>query len=172
MGTLQLKKSPLKIKSLSEIISFYGNHDSISKIKENNIIPKGFSFKEVSSNEVKKIIKSRNRKNSAISSCIPVSILIDSMDIYFPLLTDIINDSLNRGISPYELKLAEVMPLLKKRDPFDKANYRPISLLSHISKVFERVIYNQLNEYIEPFLSEVLTGFSKNIIHNILCGKC
>ena len=53
---LQLKKS------LSEIISFYENHDSISKIKENNIIPKEFCFKEVSSNEVKKIIKSLNRK--------------------------------------------------------------------------------------------------------------
>ena len=54
---LQLKKS------LSEIISFCENHDSTSKIKENNIIPKGFCFKEVSYNEVKKIIKSLNRKN-------------------------------------------------------------------------------------------------------------
>ena len=44
-------------------------------------------------------------------------------------------------------------------------NYRPVSLLSHISKAFERVIYNQINEYTEPFLSKVLTGFRKN--HNI-----
>ena len=66
IGTLQLKKSPLKFQSLSEIISFYGNHDSISKIKENNIIPKGFCFKEVSSNEVKKTIKRLNRKNSLV----------------------------------------------------------------------------------------------------------
>ena len=40
----------------------------------------------------------------------------------------------------------------------------PVSLLSHISKFYERVIYNQINEYIEPFLSKVLTGFRKN--HN------
>ena len=53
--TLQLKKSPLKFQCLSEIISFYENHDSISKMKESNIIPKEFSFKEVSSNEIKKI---------------------------------------------------------------------------------------------------------------------
>ena len=56
------------------------------------------------------------------------------------------------------------MLLFKKADPFDKANYRPISLLSHVLKVFERVIYNQINGYIEPFQSKVLTGFHKN--HN------
>ena len=56
------------------------------------------------------------------------------MDIYLPLLTDAINDFLKRGIFSDELKLAEVIPLFKKRDPFDKTNYRPVSLLSHISK--------------------------------------
>ena len=45
-----------------------------------------------------------------------------------------------------------------------KTNYRPVSLLSHISKIFERVIYNQINEYTEPFLSQLLTKFCKN--HN------
>ena len=86
------------------------------------------------------------------------------MDIYLPLLTDIINDSFKRGIFPDELKLTEVIPLFKNSDPFDKTNYRPVSLLSHITKVFERVIYKQVNEYIEPFLSKVITGFRKN--HN------
>ena len=49
-------------------------------------------------------------------------------------------------------------------DPFGNTNYRPVTLLSHISKVFERIIYNQINEYIEPFLSKVITEFRKN--HN------
>ena len=43
-------------------------------------------------------------------------------------------------------------------------NYQPVSLLSHISKVFERIIYIQINEYVEPFLSKILTGFPEN--HN------
>ena len=86
------------------------------------------------------------------------------MNIYLPLLTDIINDSLKRGSFPDELKLAEVIPLFKNADSFDKTNYRPTSVLSHISKVFESLIYNQINEYVEPFLSKVLTGFRKN--HN------
>ena len=73
---LQLKQSPLRFPSLAEIISFYENHDSIFKSKENNIILKEFCFKEVSSNEIKKVVKSLNRKKLAMSSYIPVSILM------------------------------------------------------------------------------------------------
>ena len=63
---------------------------------------------------------------------------------------------------PDELKLAEVIPLFKKVDQFDKMNYRSVSVLSHISEVFERIIFNPINEYYEPFLSNLLNGFRKN----------
>ena len=76
------------------------------------------------------------RKKSAISSCISVSILIDSMDIYLLLLTDYERFLENDSIFPDGLKLAEVIPLFKKADPFDKTKYQPVRLLSHISKVF------------------------------------
>ena len=55
-------------------------------------------------------------------------------------------------------------PLFKKADPFDKVNYRPVSLLSHVSKVYERIIFNQINTYFEPYFSSFLTDFRKN--HN------
>ena len=113
---------------------------------------------------MKKLIKSLNTKKSALSSRIPVSILINSIDTYLSILTDIIKDSIKNGVFPDKLKLAEVILLFKKADPFDKPNYRPVSLLSHVSKVFERIIYNQINEYIEPFSSKLLTEFRKN--HN------
>ena len=58
--------------------------------------------------------------------------------------------------------MTEVVPLFKKAGPFHKINYRPVSLLSHMSEVFERIIFNVINEYIEPFLSNLLTGFRKN----------
>ena len=57
---------------------------------------------------------------------------------------------------------------MKDSESFDKTNYRPVSLVSHVSKVFERKIYNQINEYIEPFLSTILTGFRKNHKHSLL----
>ena len=62
------------------------------------------------------------------------------MDIYLPRPIAIINDSLKTGIFPDELKLAEVISLFKKADPLDETNHWPISLLSHILKVFERVL--------------------------------
>ena len=118
----------------------------------------------MSSEEVKKVIKSLNKKKSAISSCIPVKVLIDSVDTYLPIFTDIINSSIRNCTYPEELKLAEVTPLFKKADPFDKVNYRPVSLLSHVSKVYERIIFNQISTYFEPYFSSFLTGFRKN--HN------
>ena len=127
--TLQLKKPPLKFQSPSEIISFYENHDRISKIKKKDYHSKNNLFQIGIIQWSQKFIKSLNRKEFAISSCISVSFLIDLMNIYLLLLTDIINDSLKSGIFPDELKLGEVIPLFKKADPFDKTNYRTVSLL-------------------------------------------
>ena len=65
------------------------------------------------------------------------------------------------GCFPDSLKEANISPIVKKDDPFDKSNYRPVSILPLISKVYERLIYNQLSEYTEPFLSHILRGFRK-----------
>ena len=59
------------------------------------------------------------------------------------------------------LKAANITPIFKRDDPFHKANYRPVGMLSLISTVYERLIYNQLSEYSESFLSHVLCGFRK-----------
>ena len=50
---------------------------------------------------------------------------------------------------PYKLKRSEVIPLFQKEDPLRKESYRPMSLLPYISKVFERLIYKQFNNYID-----------------------
>ena len=76
----------------------------------------------MSSEKVKKVKKSLNRKKSAISSYIPVKVLIDSVDTYLPIITDIINSSIRNDTFPEELKSTEVTPLFKKADPFDKAS--------------------------------------------------
>ena len=118
----------------------------------------------MSSEEVKKVIKYLHKNKSAISSCISVKVLIDSVDTYLPIFTDIITNSIRNGTFPEELKLAKVTPLFKKADLFDKVTYRPVSLLSHISKVYERIIFNQIMTYFEPYFSIYLTGFREN--HN------
>ena len=66
------------------------------------------------------------------------------------------------GISPNELNLAEVTPVYKKKDPLNKENYRTVSVLSHVSKIFEKNVYGQINSYVEPRFSHLLCGFRKN----------
>ena len=57
------------------------------------------------------MIKLLDKKKSAISSCIPVKVLIDSVDTYLPIFTGIRNSNTKNGIFPEELKLAEMNPL-------------------------------------------------------------
>ena len=64
-------------------------------------------------------------------------------------VTLIINQSLTTGIFPNKLKIAKVIPLFKKGDIYTFKNYRPISLLPSISKIFERTMYDQIYNYFQ-----------------------
>ena len=59
-------------------------------------------------------------------------------------------------------KKSEVIHLYKKQDPLKKVNYRPISLYLHVSKVFERFLYTQINNYMQNKLAKYVTGFRKS----------
>ena len=141
----------------------------IKKINETCEIAEKFHLKEVSSEEEKKVIKSLNKKKSAISSCISVKVLIDSVDAYLPIFTDIVNSSVRNGTFSQELKLAEVTPLYKKADTFDKVNYRPVSLLSHVSKSMRELFSIKSVHTLNLTFPVSLLVFAKIITRNILC---
>ena len=83
----------------------------------------------------------------------------------FNELTICVNYALINRKFPITLKNANVTPVHKKDDPADKTNFRPIffcvCVLLLLSKVFERVIYNQLGKYMDTFLNKLLCGFRK-----------
>ena len=74
------------------------------------------------------------------------------------------NLSIEQGVFPRELKLANGLPLYKTDDPFLFNNYRPVSLLSILSKVFEKIMYYRLIEYLEAYKIIINNqfGFRKN----------
>ena len=71
------------------------------------------------------------------------------------------NKAFNENKFPHTLKLSDIVSAFKKHDPTDKTNFRPFSLLPLLSKVFEKITYDQLNEYVETFLNKLLCGFWK-----------
>ena len=97
---------------------------------------------------------------------ISVDILKSTVDIHLSFITNSINLSIEKGCFPEELKLAEVSPIFKKIDDLVKENYRPGSVLPHLSKVFERFMHHQINDYMKDKLPKQLTGFRKLITYN------
>ena len=79
--------------------------------------------------------------------------LKSTIDVHVSLLTKIITSSIRNGCSPDELKTAEVTPVFKKNDHSDKENYRPVSVLPHVSMIIERVMYIQIENFMESKLS-------------------
>ena len=76
-------------------------------------------------------------------------------------LTDCINNSIHDCQYPSELKAADISPVHKKGDPMLKENYRPVSILPTLSKVYEKILFNQISKYMENELSKYLCGFRK-----------
>ena len=64
-------------------------------------------------------------------------------------LTNLINLSFVKGVFPNVLKTAQVLPTFKKRDIIEKNNYRPISLISNVSKTLEKLMYKRLYSLLE-----------------------
>ena len=79
-------------------------------------------------------------------------------------ITNLINQTLSTGKFPKLLKIAKISPIFKKGDDTLLSNYRPVSVLPSVSKVFEKVIYNQIYEYFtdKKLLYNSQYGFRKN----------
>ena len=120
-------------------------------------------LKNVREKEVKREIMNLNFKKAKCHDLIPAKILTQLCNSYLPIIPKI-NESITEGTFAIELKIAEVTPVFKKLDCMNMENYRPVSLLSHIFKVFGKTLYNQLNDYMKDKLSNIVTSFRKD--HN------
>ena len=120
-----------------------------------------FSFKEIGKTEVIKEIKYLDIKKGLLSSDIPTKIIKEFDNLLATFIIENFNLCLNKGEFPEILKIAEVTPIYKKANPFEKDNYRPISILSNISKNFDRIMHNQMNNFFINKLSNCQCGFVK-----------
>ena len=132
-----------------------------------------FFFTPVTIQEVINVIKSLNQTKSTGPSSIPNRILNTFLTDISTILVDLFNLSIETGKFPDILKVIKVIPIFKnKGSPLEVSNYRPISLLSNIDKIFEKIVHFKVTSYLK--LNSVIFkrqfGFRKkhSTIHNII----
>ena len=108
-----------------------------------------FKFEEENEKTVEKIIDTIKKDVATGCDDIPPKIIKESKTILSPYITKLINLSYKMNIFPDILKKAIVNPIYKKDDKNDISNYRPISILTILSKIFEKSAANQLLNYFE-----------------------
>ena len=146
---------------VERIVQRFSHHPSIIKIKGNIKILKKISFTPGTLETVKKFIYIYGLPQSkSVSGDIPLKVL-KSSEFTFSYLTEYINEVLWNSKYPESLKLFDTVPVFKKKHLTDKSNFRPISIFPLPSKVFEKVIFAQLCNYMNKFLNSLLCGFRK-----------
>ena len=123
-----------------------------------------FAFEPCTPNEVFLIIASFNPSKGTGPNGIPTEILkLINFAICSPL-SKIINICIRTGVHPEKLKLAHVIPIFKKGSRLLVSNYRPISLLSNINKIIEKLMFKRLYSFLEKNNSIYLKqfGFRRN----------
>ena len=108
-----------------------------------------FQLKPVHPDDVLKIVNNmKNSKSTGIDDIDASTLKLVASDI-LPALTHVCNLSLINVEFPNTWKFAKVIPLLKKDDPLNPKNYRPVALLPIMSKILERIVFQQVFEYVE-----------------------
>lgn len=123
-----------------------------------------FNFYKTNELEIISIIK--NLKSNSAPGIDDITTLIIqrcSKELAKPLVK-IMNKIIDTGIYPEELKIAKVIPIFKGGDRTDASNYRPISILSIIAKIFDKIIDDRLMKFlkINKFISHKQFAFTEN----------
>jgi exonuclease III len=154
------------IKSVEDLepTSLSCSHDSF----QNNQFYKGKTFDSFPVYETMYVERVSSRLKSKMSSGIdgiPCRILKDIFPLISEVAAHLFNESLSTGIFPNCFKTAKVVPIFKKGSKNNIENYRPIAQLPSLSKILEKIVYNELVNHLEKnrILSPSQFGFRKGM---------
>ena len=152
-------------------IETYKNHSSVLKIKafmrNRNL---SFSFSYTTKQNISKALKNLDQKKACQGNDIPVKMIKFSDDIVSDFIYHNYNNSLFSTIFPSVLQKADISPIHKKKSKLDIENYRPVSILLVLSKIYERCMFDQMYAYFNNILSKHQCGFrqSYSMQHSLL----
>ena len=151
-----------QLSEVEKAIIKYKNHNIIKAITERmeKLGKPTLDFKFISHEETEKEVNNLKIKKASQKLNIPLKIIKENVDISYFLYHNF-NNSLSCATFPTSMKYADVIPIHKKDDKTDKENYRPISILPNLSKVYERLMYNQIYPYFDTLFSKFQCGFRK-----------
>ena len=102
-------------------------------------------------------------KKGYTSNSISPKLLKSTKNICSETLKTIFNNCLIKAEFSNELKPADFTPILKKEDSFRAKNYRPVSVLPSVSKIFERILHRQVSSHVDQFLSTFMCDYRKGL---------
>ena len=116
-----------------------------------SVNPEGttFHFQPVNSNQVANVLGKFKTSMGFGTDCIANHFLKIGLPVISDSLCDIFNLSIATGVFPDSWKIARVAPIFKTGQTDDRSNYRPISVLPVLSRIFEKLIFNQLIKYLD-----------------------
>ena len=121
----------------AEISSFIPHHDSI------------FEFNELTLRELQSVVRSMKNVSPGDDE-FPVGLIkICNMNLVLPVLCSLFNLSLAKGVFPDILKSAKIATVHKGGSPYNKDNYRPVSVLKCLSSIFEKLVCDRLRVYLD-----------------------
>ena len=110
---------------------------------------RSFLFSHTTENDVKTVIE-KLRTNAAIGyDSISIKFIKNFSSIFIPVLTKLINEAIQAGSFPNAMKIAKVLPIFKNGNKKSINNYRPISILTHISKIYENILLKDMTKYVK-----------------------
>jgi len=130
-----------------------------------------FEFQPITKDTLKEIISNLDHKKACGNNVIIAPFLKLSVHITAGPLVNILNKCILQGPFPTLTKMAVVSPVYKKKGPFKKENYRPISVLTYTCKIFEEAIEYQLSPFLNCIFSKLLRCLQKTFLIQACLNK-
>ena len=139
----------------------YRKHPGVIAIRDKFKIKDAFSFVEVDQKEIEKEILSMDVNKASQGSDIPTKIVKENVDIFGSFVCTSFKNTIKLSNFYENLKYADVTPLHKKGKKDLKGNYRPVSILPNLSKIFEKCMFKQITQFFDKIFSKYQCGFRK-----------
>ena len=155
----------VKVSTIKSILK-YKSHPSIVAIRNQCKNKASSSLLKLTKKKLNIWFLNQNVNKVSQSPDVPLKIVKENIDIFNDFLCTTFNISINSRKSPKNLKLAHIIPLHKKCKKDTKGNYRPVSDLPNLSKIFERCILHRCPNFLTIYFRNINMVSERTLVHN------